>query len=113
MVEFSIRCHPSVPLEPAEVEAWLEARARDLRAAWPTATIRLFRLTQPLAGGVIEVGWLLEAEVPAEDPDVQPWLCEALRDMRLLGFHPVLAGPRPGRGRQGEIPLAGATPKAG
>jgi hypothetical protein len=92
MVEFSIRCHPSVPLEPSELEEWLEARAGDLRTAWPTATIRLFRLTQPLASEVIQVGWLLEAELPAEEKDVQPWLAETLQDMRLLGFQPVLSG---------------------
>jgi hypothetical protein len=91
MVEFSIRCHPSVPLEATEREGWLEARAADLRAAWPTATIRLFRLAQPLSSESIDVGWLLEAALPADDDDVDPWLAETLRDMRILGFQPALS----------------------
>lgn len=91
MTEFSIRCHPSVPLEATELEAWLEARASDLRNAWPTATIRLFRLTQPLSRETIDVGWLLEAALPAQQREVDGWLFETLRDMRLLGFQPVLA----------------------
>jgi hypothetical protein len=80
-----------VPLEPSELEDWLEARVSDLREAWPTGTIRLFRLTQPLASEVIDVGWLLEAELPAEEADLQPWLAETVRDMRLLGFQPVVS----------------------
>jgi hypothetical protein len=80
-----------VPLEATELEGWLEARAADLRAAWPTATIRLFRLTQQLSSGRIDVGWLLEAALPAEDDDIAPWLAETLRDMRILGFQPALS----------------------
>ncbi len=91
MTEFSIRCHPSVPLEAADLEEWLEARAADLRAAWPTATIRLFRLTQPLSSETIDIGWLLEASLPVEKKEVDAWLSETLRDMRLLGFQPVLS----------------------
>lgn len=97
MIEFSIRCHPSVPLEATEIEEWLEGRARDLRTAWPTGTIRLFRLSQPLASDDVHVGWLLEAELPADENDIAPWLAETLRDMRLLGFQPVTTyafGPR-------------------
>jgi hypothetical protein len=92
MVEFSIRCHPSVPLEAADLEEWLEARVRDLRTAWPTGTIRLFRLSQPLPSNDVAVGWLLEAELPADQHDLAPWLAETLRDMRLLGFQPLMTG---------------------
>jgi hypothetical protein len=92
MVEFSIRCHPSVPLEATDLEEWLEARARDLRTAWPTGTIRLFRLSQSLPSDNVDVGWLLEAELPADEHDLAPWLAETLRDMRLLGFQPVMTG---------------------
>jgi hypothetical protein len=92
MAEFSIRCHPSVPLDSSALEGWLEGRARDLRADWPTATIRLFRLSQPLQSDSVDVGWLLEAELPADEHEIAPWLTETLRDMRLLGFQPVMTG---------------------
>jgi hypothetical protein len=96
MLEFSIRCHPSVPLDAAELQGWLEARVRDLRAAWPTGTIRLFRLSQSLPSDDVDVGWLLDAELPADEEDIAPWLGETLRDMRLLGFQPVMTSTYPG-----------------
>ena len=90
MFEFSIRCHPSVALDATELEGWLEARMRDLRTAWPTGTIRLFRLSQSLPSDNVDLGWLLKAELPADEEDLAPWLAETLRDMRLLGFQPVM-----------------------
>jgi hypothetical protein len=107
MVEFSIRCHPSVPLEAADLEDWLEARARDLRAAWPSGTIRLLRLSQPLPSAEVHVGWLLEVELPADEQDVAPWLAETLRDMRLLGFQPALTYAAPDvNARRCRVPAA-------
>jgi hypothetical protein len=89
MVEFSIRCHPSVPLEATDLEEWLDARVRELRTAWPTGTIRLFRLSQSLPSDDVDVGWLLEAGLPADGLDIEQWLEDTLRDMHLLGFQPV------------------------
>jgi hypothetical protein len=102
MAQFSIRCHPSIPVEAEELEAWLDARACELRAASPDGIVRLFRLTQPLPSADTDFGWLLDAELPADEAKVDNWLAETLRDLRLLGFQPTVtssAGTTGGQGR--------------
>ena len=101
MAQFSIRCHPSIPVDAAELEAWLDERACELRAAWPDGIIRLFRLTQPLPGADVDVGWLLEAELSADEAKVDRWLAETLRDLRLLGFQTTVTSVHKTTGGQG------------
>jgi hypothetical protein len=100
MAQFSIRCHPSIPVDAEELEASLDARARELRAASPDGIIRLFRLTQPLPSGDVNVAWLLEAELPADEATIDKWLAETLRDLRLLGYQPTLTSSAGTTGRQ-------------
>lgn len=89
MVELAIRSHPSVPVDAAELESWLERQIGELRAAAPEAIIRLSRVTQALPDSVIANGWLIEIELPEADaPLAGERLNEALRDMRLLGLEP-------------------------
>src|SRR5204862_1190191 len=90
MVQFAIRCQRTVPLDPDELERSLEQRVRQLRPAAPTGTLRASRITQGLPSGAIDVGWLLEFELPeSELPRIDKPLTDALTDMRLLGFQPT------------------------
>jgi hypothetical protein len=100
MAQFSIRCHPSIPVDAEELEASLDARACELRAAWPDGIIRLFRLTQPFPSADVNVAWLLEAELPADEATIDKWLAETLRDLRLLGYQPTLTSSAGTTGRQ-------------
>lgn len=94
MFQFTIRCHPSVPVAVDELQHWLEQHVADLRAAAPDATIRLSRLTQGLPSGDIDVGWLLELELSdTERHLLDDRLTEAVRDMELLGFQPTILAP--------------------
>lgn len=94
MVQFAIRCHPSVPVSSGELEEWLEQQVHALRADAPHGTVRLSRLMQGLPSGNLSIGWLLEFELSETEHAVaQPHLREALRDMRLLGFQPTLLAP--------------------
>jgi hypothetical protein len=73
-----------------------------LRAAAPRGTVRLSRLTQDLPNVEIGIGWLLELELPDDDPLLtERRLAEVLTDMRLLGLQPTLLTPQalPGNGR--------------
>lgn len=94
MVQLTIRCHPRVPVSADELERWLEQQVNGLRAEAPQGTVRLSRLTQGLPSADIDIGWLLELELPEEDPLLKRnRLTEALRDMRLLGLQPTLLAP--------------------
>jgi hypothetical protein len=94
MVQFAIRCQRTVPLDPDELERWLEQRVRQLRPAAPTGTLRVSRITQALPSGAVDVGWLLEFELPeSELPRIDRPLADALTDMRLLGFQPTVLAP--------------------
>jgi hypothetical protein len=94
MVQIAIRCHPRVPISSDELERWLEQQVDGLRAEAPQGTIRLSRLTQGLPSSDVDIGWLLELELPEEDPLLERnRLAEALRDMRLLGLQPTLLAP--------------------
>jgi hypothetical protein len=59
MVQFTVRCHPVVPVATDELERWLELEVHELRAEAPQGTIRLSRLTQTLQGAGLDIGWLL------------------------------------------------------
>jgi hypothetical protein len=94
MLQFAIRCHPSVPVTAEEIEEWLELQLEKLRADAPTATVRLSRIGQALPSRPIETGWLLEFEIPeAERLLALEHVSEALTDMRLLGFQPTVLEP--------------------
>ncbi len=94
MVKLTIRCHPRVPVDPHELEGWLELEVRDLRAAAPHGTIRLSRLTQGLPDVDIDIGWIVELELDDREPLLaRGRLAQALTDMRLLGLQPTLLAP--------------------
>jgi hypothetical protein len=91
MLQLAIRCHPCVPVSADELEPWLEKQLDDLRAEAPHATLRLSRLTQRAPGLDLEIGWLVELDLPEGEPLLRgPRLSDALRDMRLLGLQPTL-----------------------
>ena len=94
MVQFTIRCHPVVPVATDELERWLELEVHELRAEAPQGTIRLSRLTQTLQSADLDIGWLLELELPEGQPLLaRDRLAEAFRDMHLLGLQPTLLTP--------------------
>jgi hypothetical protein len=94
MIQLSIRCHPLVPVSADELEQWLELQVSDLRKDAPQGTIRLLRLTQELPDASLGIGWLLELELPEDDPvRTRERLVNALRDMRLLGLQPTILTP--------------------
>jgi hypothetical protein len=94
MLQLAIRCHPCVPVSADELEPWLEQQLDELRADAPHGTLRLSRLTQDAPGLELEVGWLVELELPEGEPLLAGRrLGDALRDMRLLGLQPTLLAP--------------------
>lgn len=94
MVKFAIRCQRTVPLDAGDLGRWLEQRVRHLRAATPTGTLRISRITQGLPSGAVDIGWLLEFELPeSELPLLDEPLSDAVTDMRLLGFQPTILAP--------------------
>jgi hypothetical protein len=94
MVQLAIRCQPRVPLDPDELEGWLELEVKDLRAQAPRATVRLSRLTQRRLDAHLDIGWLIELELDPDEPLLAgERLSLALRDMRLLGLQPTLLTP--------------------
>lgn len=119
MHRFAIRCHPSVPVTTSELEEWLELQVESLRADLPTGTVRMSRIVQELPSGSVELGWLLEFEVPERvrlRADDQVWAI--LTDMRLLGFQPTVLEPvdaRAWRNARGAGALVGSngTPHGG
>jgi hypothetical protein len=94
MVQFAIRCLPRIPVATADLEHWLEQELNDLRSVAPQGTIRLSRLTQELATTEVGIGWLIELELPEDEP-LLGWdrLASVLRDLRLLGLQPTLLVP--------------------
>jgi hypothetical protein len=94
MVKLTIRLHPSVPIDADELEGWLQLEVSDLRADAPHGTIRLSRLRQGLPNVDVNIGWLVELELPDGEPLLErDRLADALRDMRLLGLQPTLLAP--------------------
>jgi hypothetical protein len=91
MVQLTIRCHPRVPVAAEQLERWLDQQVEGLRAEAPLGTVRLSRLTQQLPSVGIGIGWLLELELPEDEPLLdEDRLAAVLRDMRLLGLQPTL-----------------------
>jgi hypothetical protein len=91
MSQIAIRCHPCVPASRAELYDWLEEQVGDLRAYAPEGTIRLSSLTQARPTGELDIGWLVELDLP----DGESFLCGArcaalLRDLQLLGLQPTV-----------------------
>ena len=94
MMQLTIRCHPFVPVSADELEQWLEQQVIEIRAESPQGTVRLSRLTQGLPNVDIDIGWLLELELPDGEPLLtEERLAAMLRDMRLLGLQPTLLAP--------------------
>ena len=94
MVQLTIRCHPLVPVAADELERWLARQVDDLRVEAPRGTVRLSRLTQELPNANLDIGWLLELELPVDEPLLaRDRLAETLTDMRLLGLEPTLLAP--------------------
>jgi hypothetical protein len=95
MLRLAIRCHPCVPVSADELEPWLEKQLDELRADAPHGTLRLSRLTQNAPDMDLEIGWLVELDLPDDEPLVTGRrLADALRDMRLLGLRPTLLAPQ-------------------
>jgi hypothetical protein len=91
MLQLAIRCHPCVPVSADELEPWLKTQLDDLRADAPHGTLRLSRLTQSAPDMDLEIGWLVELDLPDREPLLTGRrLADALRDMRLLGLQPTL-----------------------
>jgi hypothetical protein len=93
MVQITIRCHPRVPIASDELERWFNREVEHLREEAPQGTVRLSCLTQhlPSADTDIEVGWLIELELPDESPLLEAGgLAMAIRDMQMLGLQPTL-----------------------
>jgi hypothetical protein len=94
MVRFSIRCHSCVPVSADELERWLEDQVDDIRADAPQGIIRTSRLRQRLPSGDLEIGWLIEVELPdAAHSRYGEWLAGTLDEIRQLGLHPTLLIP--------------------
>jgi hypothetical protein len=98
MVQLAIRCHPCVPMSAEELEPWLEKQVNELRADAPHGTLRLSRLTQGAPQLDLEIGWLVELDIPEGEPLLTGHrLADVLRDMRLLGLQPTLLAPQEAR----------------
>jgi hypothetical protein len=98
MTKLTVRCHPCTPVGPAEIQDWLKLKMNQLRAGDADAIIRLSRLTQELPGMDMEMGWLIELELPEESNLLDrsgpaDGLADAVTDMRFLGLQPTLLIP--------------------
>jgi hypothetical protein len=94
MSQFAVRCLPRVPVAAEELERWLERGLEELRRDIPRGTIRLSRLTEPLPTTDVDIGWLIEFDLPADQSQHDRGrLASMLRDLRLLGFQPTLLTP--------------------
>jgi hypothetical protein len=107
MAQITIRCHPRVPVPTEELEVWLKREVDHLRDEVPLATVRLSSLTQHLPSADIDVGWLIELELPDDEPSLEGRdLAVALRDMQLLGLQPTLLTRATEYGTQGPSSFA-------
>lgn len=94
MLKLTIRCHPGIPVASDELERWLTAQVRELRAGAPRAIIRLSRLTQDFPSSEAGIGWLLELEMPEGSALLtRGRLASTLAEMRLLGIQPTALTP--------------------
>ena len=97
MFELTILCHPCTPVEPSELEDWLQERTDRLQASDPELMVRMCRLAQELPDSEIIAGWLIElehADESSSDRDqLSDVLVEVLTDMRFLGMQPKLLLP--------------------
>src|SRR3954452_14349354 len=94
MLHFSIRCHPPVPVTTADLEEGLERQQERLRRDAPTSTMRLSRVAQPLPSRTVDLGWLVDFEVPeGEGLITHEHVSSMVTDMRLLGFQPTVLAP--------------------
>jgi hypothetical protein len=94
MAQFAIRCLPRVPVAAEELERWLERELEEVRQDIPQGTIRLSRLTEPLPTTDVDIGWLIEFDLRADQSQHgRGRLASMLRDLRLLGFQPTLLAP--------------------
>jgi hypothetical protein len=93
-MQVAIRCHPYAPVEPDELEAWLEREVDQVRAATPEVMVRLMRLTQARPTGACVVGWLVELESAGGNGVADLHLESVLADMRLLGLQPSVLADR-------------------
>jgi hypothetical protein len=94
----AIRCLPRVPVAIPDIERWLERELDEFRHHNGRATLRLSRLTQALPSREIGIGWLIELELPRDQP-IPAWdqIASMLRDLRLLGLQPTVLVPPTGR----------------
>jgi hypothetical protein len=98
MLQLAIRCHPCVPVSADELEPWLEKQLDELRADAPHGTLRLSRLTQGAPDLDLEIGWLIELDLPDGEPLLTGHrLADVIGDMRLLGLQPTLMGAHEAR----------------
>src|SRR5215216_4920784 len=86
MTRFSILCHPSTPVAPAELEHWLEPQLDQIRSSAPVI-IRMSRLIQSLPSSQIAGGLLIEVELadeahPVDHRQLSAAVADAIRDMR-------------------------------
>lgn len=97
MFELTILCHPCTPVEPEELEHWLQERIDRLQASAPELMVRMSRLAQELPDSEIVNGWMIElefADASSHDRDqLSDALAEVLTDMRFLGMQPKLLLP--------------------
>jgi len=99
MVKLAILCHPCTPAPAEDLEEWLKDQLDNLRATAGQGIIRLARLAQGLPDTDIDVGWLIELELPEESvllgrDGVGDALADLVTDMRFLGLQPLLLTPR-------------------
>jgi hypothetical protein len=115
MAQFAIRCLPRVPVAGEELERWLALELEELRHDIPQGTIRLSRLTEPLPTTDVDIGWLIEFDLPRDQSQHhRVRLASMLRDLRLLGFQPTMLAPpnAPGFQAGGPTPRQGVSPTA-
>jgi hypothetical protein len=91
MIQIAIRCHPRAPVPADELGDWLEREVDELRAGAPRGTVRLSQLTQHMPSREAEIGWLIELELPDDEPLLRGGgLAGVLRDVRMLGLTPTV-----------------------
>ena len=98
VVKLAIICHPCTPAPTGDLEDWLEGQLDRLRKAAPQGIIRLSRLAQELPDTEIEVGWLVELELPEQSiliwrDGLADTLADFVTDMRFLGLQPRVLTP--------------------